>query len=45
MSAALDEHFARYVVPERSGLLVMELASFNGREPWRRTAERISPPG
>jgi len=44
MSAILDNHFARYEVPEHSGLRVMEGPPFNGREPWRRTAAGISPP-
>ena len=44
MSAMLDNFFARYEVPEHSGIRVMEAPPFNGREPWRRTAAGISAP-
>jgi arylsulfatase A-like enzyme len=43
MTRALDDHFERFEVEERSGLRVMQLPSFNGREPWRRTAAALSP--
>jgi arylsulfatase A-like enzyme len=43
LGAALDAYFARYEDPEKSGTRVMELPSANGREPWTRLAERLSP--
>lgn len=44
MTREIDGHFARFEEPERSGLRVMELPAFNGREPWRRLAEVVNPP-
>jgi arylsulfatase A-like enzyme len=42
MARAMDEHFDRYREPGREGLHVMDMAPFNGREPWRRLAEGLS---
>ena len=44
LGAALDAYFARYEDPEKSGTRVMELPPANGREPWTRLAEKLSPP-
>jgi arylsulfatase A-like enzyme len=44
LGQALDTYFGRYEDPEKSGSRVMELPPANGREPWRRMAERLSPP-
>jgi len=41
LSAALDEHFKRYEVPEYSGRTVMDQPPCNGMEPWRKLAERL----
>lgn len=38
----IDRHFATYEVAERSGLRVLELPPYNGREPWRRLSERLA---
>jgi arylsulfatase A-like enzyme len=38
MGRALDAHFARYLVPRRSGLKILEQPRCNGSEPWRKLA-------
>jgi arylsulfatase A-like enzyme len=45
LQTALDEHFARYEVPEHSGRTVMDQPPCNGMEPWRKLAERLTAAG
>jgi len=44
LEAVLDDHFARYEDPARSGTRIMEQPPCNGREPWTRLAAGLSEP-
>lgn len=44
LSEALEEYFARYEDPEKSGTRIMEQPPANGREPWTRLAESLEAP-
>jgi arylsulfatase A-like enzyme len=42
LETELDEHFARFEDPDRSGMRIMEQPPCNGREPWTRLAAELS---
>jgi|GEM_PF-6872807 len=44
LSGALNEHFERYEVLDRTGRLAIEQPPTNGNEPWRRLLARGSSP-
>jgi arylsulfatase A-like enzyme len=43
LAREIERHFSRYELVDRSGLRGLELPPYNGREPWRRLAERLDP--